>query len=103
MLVESRIQQKLTEQFEPTVLLIENESHRHSSGRGAESHFKVTMVSPKFDGLRSVARHQAVYGCLREELEQGLHALALHLFTQAEWQAQGEVVPASTNCVGHGA
>ncbi|WP_373767679.1 BolA family protein [Glaesserella sp.] len=102
MSVESTISQKLTTEFAPVMLQIENESHRHSSGRGAESHFKVTLVSAKFDGLRAVSRHRAVYQCLSQELQNGVHALALHLYTPTEWYDGGEVVPASTNCVGHG-
>ncbi|VEI46506.1 putative transcriptional regulator [Actinobacillus equuli] len=34
MSVEQTIQQKLTEQFSPQFLQIENESYMHSSGRG---------------------------------------------------------------------
>lgn len=102
MSVEQTIIEKLSATFAPTVLHIENESHRHSSGRGAESHFKVILVSAAFDGKRAVARHREVYACLNTELENGVHALALHLFTPAEWQAEAGVVPASPNCLGHG-
>ena len=49
MFIQQAIIQKLTEKFEPTVLYVENESHRHSSGRGSESHFKVTIVSVQFE------------------------------------------------------
>ncbi|WP_373777769.1 BolA family protein [Glaesserella sp.] len=102
MSVEQRISQKLTAEFAPSVLHLENESHRHSSGRGAESHFKVTLVSSQFEGLRSVARHRAVYACLAQELENGVHALALHLYTPEEWRERKEVIPQSTNCLGQG-
>ena len=78
MIIQQTIEQKLKETFNPSFLQIENESHMHSSGRGAESHFKVTIVSPAFEGKRSVARHQAIYQCLADELAQGVHALALH-------------------------
>lgn len=102
MSVEQTIITKLTAQFTPTELQIENESYMHSSGRGAESHFKVTLVSQVFEGKRAVARHQAVYACLSEELANGVHALALHLYTPAEWQASGQIVPKSPNCLGIG-
>lgn len=101
MSVEQTIYEKLTETFAPSVLHIENESHRHSSGRGAESHFKVILVSEQFAQQRAVARHRSVYACLAHELENGVHALALHLFTPEEWQLEGGVVPASPNCLGH--
>ncbi|MDG6259475.1 BolA family protein [Glaesserella parasuis] len=102
MSVEHTIVEKLKAQFNPLALYIENESHRHSSGRGSESHFKVTMISELFENKRPVACHQAVYTCLAEELANGVHALALHLYTPTEWKARGEEVPASTNCLGHG-
>lgn len=102
MSVEQQIIDKLTAQFQPSELYIENESHKHSSGKGTESHFKVTLVSSQFEGIRSVARHRVVYSCLAYELENGVHALALHLFTAQEWLASGQVVPKSPNCVGVG-
>lgn len=102
MSVEQTIIDKLSAEFDPLFLQVENESHRHSSGRGAESHFKVTLVSAKFDGVRTLTRHRAIYALLATELENGVHALALHTYTPAEWQQNGEVVPKSTNCVGGG-
>lgn len=102
MLVEKSIIEKLTQKFSLQVLKIENESHKHSSGRGAESHFKVILVSDDFESLRAVARHQAVYQTLSTELENGVHALALHLYTPAEWRERGESAPLSPNCVGVG-
>lgn len=102
MSVQQTIIDKLTAAFSPTFLSVENESHRHSAGRGAESHFKVTLVTSQFESLRTLAQHRAVYACLSEELENGVHALALHTFTPAQWQAQGELIPKSTNCLGHG-
>lgn len=102
MSIQQTIIDKLTAEFEPSFLSVENESHLHSSGRGAESHFKVTLVTATFENVRTVARHRAVYACLADELENGVHALALHTYTPDEWQAQGEVIPQSTNCLGHG-
>lgn len=101
MSIQQTIIKKLTAEFEPSFLSVANESHLHSSGRGTESHFKVTLVSATFENVRTVARHRAVYACLAEELENGVHALALHTYTQSEWQEQGETIPKSTNCLGH--
>ncbi len=102
MLIQQSIEKKLTETFNPTFLQIENESHMHSSGRGSESHFKVTLVTEAFNGKRGVARHQAIYQCLNAELEGGVHALALHTYTPEEWQAIGEQRPDSPRCAGVG-
>jgi len=97
--MENRIVTKLKAEFSPAVLEVLNESYMHSVPAGSETHFKVTLVAPAFVGKRQVQRHQAVYGCLAEELQQGVHALALHTFTPEEWQAAGQV-PASPQCLG---
>lgn len=102
MSVQQTIIEKLQAEFSPILLQVENESHRHSSGRGAESHFKVVIVSEKFEPMSRIARHRAVYRCLTEELENGVHALAIHTYTAAEWEDLGQIAPKSTNCVGHG-
>lgn len=52
----------------------------------AETHFKCVLVSPNFVGKRAVQRHQMVYALVTDEMEKGLHALALHLYTPEEWQ-----------------
>ncbi|AAP96542.1 transcriptional regulator [[Haemophilus] ducreyi] len=102
MLIEQIIRAKLDAAFSPVVLKIENESYMHSSGKGAESHFKVILVSDLFIAQRVVARHQAVYNCLSDELANGVHALALHTYTSAEWTERQGIVAASPNCVGVG-
>lgn len=94
-----RIQQAVTEGLAPSHLELEDESHRHSVPEGAESHFKLVCVSESFDGLMPVRRHQKVYGLVQAELDSGLHALAMHLHTPAEWQKL-QAVPNSPNCLG---
>lgn len=96
-MTEHTISQKLQAAFSPSVLQVENESHQHSSRPGNNTHFKVTLVSEQFNGLNSVARHRAVYAALKEELANGVHALALHTYAPQEWQGQS---PASPRCMG---
>ena len=98
MSVASVLESKLTQKFTPSRLDILDESHRHA-GTATETHFKVALVSDVFQGMGLVKRHQAVYSLLAEELRGGVHALALHLYTEAEWLAQGES-PESPNCRG---
>ena len=97
--IQTAIEQKLTDQFSPEYQQVTNESYMHSVPPGSESHFKVVLVTGAFEGKRQVQRHQLVYGCLREEMDGGVHALALHTYTPAEWR---EVVdtPASPQCMG---
>lgn len=102
MTVEQTIIDKINSVFSPILFNIENESYMHSSGRGAESHFKLTLVSDKFEGQKTVSRHRAVYACLAEELANGVHALALHLYTLSEWKEIEGSVPKSPSCLGIG-
>ena len=72
----------------------------HSVPPNSETHFKVVAVSGEFDGKRSVARHQLIYGLLAEELAGEVHALALHTYTAAEWSEREGGAPDSPDCLG---
>jgi len=82
----------------PSHIELLNESYMHSVPPGSESHFKAILVSDQFNGLNAVKRHQAVYRVLGP-LMQKIHALALHTYTDEEWQARQQA-PASPNCLG---
>jgi len=99
MSVQEQIKSKLQEALVPTHLEVINESHMHS-GPATESHFKVIAVASEFDGLSAVKRHQSVYGLLAQELKTGVHALALHLYTPAQWDEKNAAAPQSPNCAG---
>ena len=47
-----------------------------------------------------MARHQLVYAALAAELKGGVHALALHTYTPAEWSSLGGAAPQSPDCMG---
>ncbi len=100
MKIQNAIETKLAEAFEAQILAVENESHKHSVPPNSETHFKVTLVSPDFQGQMKVKRHQAIYQILSDELAGEVHALALHLYTPEEWQATGQAAPDSPNCMG---
>ena len=97
--VKQQIELALTEKLTPSTLEVVNESDQHSVPANSETHFKVTVVSREFEEKRRVARHQMVYGLLREQLENGVHALALHTYTESEWSARG-AAPDSPDCLG---
>ena len=102
MRMQQTIERKLSEAFAPGRLEVLNESHQHSVPPGSETHFKVVLVSAAFEGKRSVARHQQVYTVLAEELTGGVHALALHTYTPAEWAQRAAGAPDSPACMGGG-
>jgi BolA protein len=101
MTMQSTIERKLSQEFEIEFLRVENESHMHNVAPGSESHFKVTIVSPGFDGQMLIKRHRMVNNALQQELQQ-IHALALHTMTPQEWQERGGQVASSPKCRGGG-
>lgn len=100
MTVADTMMHKLESGLAPTWLEIANESHMHSVPPDSETHFRVVVVSPAFAGKRQVARHQAVYTAVAEELEGPVHALALHTYTPEEWAERAQPAPASPACRG---
>lgn len=100
MQIQSGIERKLTDALDPEHLDVRNESSMHNVPPGSESHFKVTVVSGKFEGQSLVNRHRLVNGILSEELGGRIHALALHTMTPDEWFDAGGDSPDSPQCRG---
>ncbi len=98
--VQQAIEVKLNAELQPTLLEVVNESHMHSVPPNSETHFKVVVVSDQFDGKRSVARHQMIYKTLADEIAGPVHALAIHTYTNEEWQRNGAASPDSPTCRG---
>ena len=61
-------------------IIDESESHRGHGGwrEGGETHFRIRMSSPRFEGLNRVARHRLVHQTLGDIVPR-IHALALEL------------------------
>jgi BolA family transcriptional regulator, general stress-responsive regulator len=86
----------LTEAFHPLYMEVKDVSHEHHTHSTEETHFKVILVSNKFNHQSRVQRHKAVYQCLHVVMpvqnatskHDNIHALALHLFTALEWENQ---------------
>ncbi len=99
MTIESSIRTKITNEFKPEWLELENESSRHAVPAGSESHFRLVIVSTSFVGLSRVDRQRKVYDLLKDERAQGLHALALWTYTPEEWKkVEGSRDLSSPNC-----
>ena len=100
MTIQAVIENKLSEALDPSYLQVINESHRHSVPENSETHFKITLVANRCEGQSRVARHQLIYRLLAEELAGPVHALALHIYTPAEWQLRHQQSPESPDCLG---
>ena len=66
--------------FDPESLEIEDDSARHAGHAGAKTglgHFNVSIVSARFNGMKMLARHRAVYAALGDMMQTDIHALAI--------------------------
>lgn len=100
MSVQNDIEKKLSDNLAPLHLEVINESNNHNVPAGSESHFKVVLVTEQFIGKNLLARHRVVNKILKDELQDKIHALALHTYTQKEWQDKSATAPESPPCLG---
>lgn len=81
------LRERLTQSFDPTELLIKDQSQLHIGHQGArdgKSHFDVTIVSTAFSGLSRIQRHQMVYDAVGSLFETDIHAMRIRAHTPAE-------------------
>jgi BolA protein len=80
MSVDAEIRRRLAA-LEPEALELVDESARHAGHAGAapggQTHWKLSIVSRRFAGQPTVARHRMVYEALGELMQNPIHALAI--------------------------
>ncbi len=84
---QAQIRTELEKSFQPTELLIKDQSHLHAGHEGAKDgkgHFDVTIVSEAFAEVNRVQRHRMVYDALGKLLETDIHALRIKAFAPSE-------------------
>ena len=81
MTIADDMRRKLTASLAPLELVVEDESAQHAGHGGArpggETHFRVRIVSPAFEGVSRVARQRRIHEILAEELRTRVHALSI--------------------------
>jgi len=86
--IAAKIETKIKAALAPERLEVKDESHLHAGHAGSrpdgESHFRLLIVSSRFEGLSRVARQRAVNAILRDELRERVHALAMKTMTPEE-------------------
>lgn len=97
--VERTIRTKLSDTLKPDHLEVHNESHMHAVPPGSESHFRVLVVSSRFEGLPLIQRHRLVNEALKEELSSCVHALAIQAKTPEQWKSNPTLAQ-SPQCLG---
>lgn len=100
-MIKDQIEEKLNMSLDPWHLEVVNESPNHNVPEGAESHFKVIVVSEKFKDIKLVKRHQLVYSILDVEMKK-IHAIAIHPITPDEWKEKTGNELSSPKCLGGG-
>lgn len=71
----------------PVTCQIEDESALHAGHPGAASgggHYRLTLVSEKFHGLKLIERHRLVYDAVGDLMQKEIHALAITALTPSE-------------------
>ncbi len=71
----------------PETIQLEDESAQHKGHAGAAGgggHFRLTIVSPRFNKLSTLARHRLVYETLGEMMQREIHALSITALTPEE-------------------
>ena len=81
------ITEKLELALAPEQLEITDDSHLHAGHAGAASgggHFSVKIVSPRFRGNSTLARHRQVYEAVSDMMPGEIHALSIRARTPEE-------------------
>ena len=93
---QATMESKLKQAFSPERLEVLNESHLHAGHHHEESghhvtydgtgetHFRIRIVSPVFEGMGRLERHRSVNALLADELAGGVHALAIEAAAPGE-------------------
>ena len=56
-----------------------------SSPQQDNNHFRLVLISDRFDGKTMVEQHQLVYEALGDSMREAIHALSLKTFTPDQW------------------
>jgi BolA protein len=83
----AQIRDRLVATFSPLDCQLHDESALHAGHAGAASgggHYRLRLVSARFEGLSRIARHRLVYDCLRDMMHADIHALAIIALAPSE-------------------
>ncbi|PRC91303.1 BolA family protein [Solimicrobium silvestre] len=82
----AKIEQRLAV-LNPISCQIEDDSALHAGHAGAASgagHFRVTISSEKFNGIKSIQRHRLVYDAVGDLMQTDIHALVITALAPSE-------------------
>ena len=73
----AQIRERLAASLNPQEITLEDESALHAGHAGAASgggHYRLRIVSVKFEGLKLVMRHRLVYDSVHDMMHKEIHA-----------------------------
>ncbi len=73
--------------LDPVSVDIIDESHKHAGHAGARDgggHYLLKIITPKFAGMTTMARHRMIYSALGEMMKRDIHALNIQAKTPDE-------------------
>lgn len=81
--MKERITETLKKNLQPNFLEVKNNSYLHKGHAGDngtnETHFAIEIVAEELVGLSKVAAHRRVNQLLKDEFNNGLHALEIKI------------------------
>ena len=83
----ARIRERLAAALAPQELVLDDESALHAGHAGAASgggHYRLKIVSSKFEGVKLVMRHRLVYDSVHDMMHKEIHALAITALAPSE-------------------
>jgi len=83
----AKIRERLEGALAPQEILLDDESALHAGHAGAASgggHYRLRIVSSKFEGLKLVMRHRLVYDSVHDMMHKEIHALAITALAPSE-------------------
>ena len=85
------IDERLRQHLEAIHVEVIDDSGLHADHLGAQGgggHFRVLVVSPRFEGASRVVAQRMVYTALGDLLEHDIHAVQMQTLTPAAWREQ---------------
>ena len=82
------IEQRLRDRLGAIHVEVVDDSGRHADHPGARGggHFRVLVVSDRFEGLSRVAAQRLVYATVDDLMEGAIHALQMQTLTPRAWR-----------------
>ncbi len=83
----AKIRERLEAALAPSEIALDDESALHAGHAGAASgggHYRLKIVSTKFEGVKLVMRHRLVYDSVHDMMHKEIHALAITALAPSE-------------------